>query len=101
MEQQEKTKEQLLYEALEKLQRTAEILRDLGFDVIDRFINIDTLSRPTAEAGFPVVNDGAQGIRVSYSQRRGFRIWFTNGFENPDSPRRQEVEERLRAEGLL
>ena len=97
----EKSREQLLNEALTKLQKTADILRDLGFDVVDRFINIDTLTRPTAEAGFPVVNDGAQGIRVSYSPRRGFRVWFTNGFEKPDNPRRQEVEECLRAEGLL
>ncbi len=99
--EQEKGREQSLYEALEKLQKTADVLRDLGFDVIDRFINIDTLSRPTAEAGFPIVNDGMQGIRASYSQRRGFKIWFTNGFENPDSPRRQEVEKRLQDEGLL
>ncbi len=99
--EQEKNREQLLYEALEKLQRTAGILKELGFDVIDRFINIGTLSRPTAEAGFSIVNDGAQGIRASYSLRRGFKIWFTNEFEDPNNPKRQEVEERLRAEGIL
>jgi len=84
----------------ERLQAIAHTLKEMGFDVQDRFISLDMLKNPTAIAGFPLVSDGANAIRVSYEKERGLVIWFTNGLEDPDDPRRQEVVKRLQQEGL-
>lgn len=105
----EKFKQQLVQESeppkiqedFVRLQNIVEILREMGFRVVNELINIDTLQSPSSEMGFPIVRDGLDGIRVSYSKRRGLRVWFTNGFENPENPRRQEVEKRLREAGLI
>ena len=62
---------------------------------------MERLKDPTAEMGFPVVRDGVDGIRVSYSKRRGLIVWFTNGFEDPEDPKRKEVTEKLKKAGLF
>ena len=85
---------------LERLQAIAHILKEMGFDVQDRFISLGMLKKPTAIAGFPIVSDGLGAIRVSYEKERGLVIWFTNGLEDPDDPRREEVVKRLQQEGL-
>lgn len=92
--------EQKLLDAFDRLQKVAHILREMGFKVIDDLITLDTLKDPTSMAGFPIVRDGVDGIRASYTNRRGLIIWFTNGFEDPDDPKRQEVTQRLKKEGL-
>jgi len=76
------TSEQVTSEmALEGLQVIAEFLKSKGFTVIDRFITLEVIKAPTAPMGFPIVSDGLQGIRASYSSRSGLKIWFTDGFE--------------------
>lgn len=92
---------QRLGEAFNRLRSIVELLRGLGFQVIDRFISVDRLRDLTSEMGFPIVRDGADGIRVSYSKRDGLKIWFTNGFEDQENPRRKEVETRLKEAGLI
>ncbi len=84
-----------------RLQNIAAALREIGFRVIDRFISPDMFADPSSEMGFPIVRDGGDGIRASYSKRDGLRIWFTNGFEDPDNPRRKEAEDRLKELGLM
>ena len=93
--------EQGLREDFARLQDIAEVLREMGLRVIDSNVTIDRLKNPTSEMGFPIVRDGADGIRASYSKREGLKIWFTNGFENPANPRRQEAEAKLRKMGLV
>lgn len=85
-------------EALNQLRQAVNILREMGLEVIDRFITEDRLA---SEIPFPVVMDGLNGIRAEYSKRRGLEIWFTNGFEDPNDPRRLEIEKRFRENGLL
>ena len=92
--------EQKLLESFNRLRQIANILREMGFKVIDTMITLDRLKDPTSIAGFPIVRDGADGIRASYTKRRGLIIWFTNGFEDLDNQKRQEVQQRLRKEGL-
>jgi hypothetical protein len=90
-----------LKQDFERLQSIAVILRDMGFEVTDRLISLDFLRQATdQEHSFPIVEDGAQGIRVSTHKKRPLRVWFTNGFEDPANPRRQEVERRLKEVGL-
>lgn len=92
---------QKLQENFNRLQSIAEILREMGLQVIDNFITIERLQNPTSEMGFPIVRDGVDGIRASYSKRRGLIIWFTNGFEDPNDPKRQKIIKRLQEEGLM
>ena len=49
---------------------------------------------------FPIVREGADGIRVTRSRRGGITVSFTNGFENPKDPKRMEVTEELRKSGI-
>jgi len=84
-------------EALDKLQRATDILREMGLEVIDRFITGDRL---ISGLPFPIVKDGLDGIRAEYSKRRGLKIWFTNGFEDPNNPERRKIEKRLNEAGL-
>ena len=97
-ESQNRTPEQFpISEALDQLRYAADILREIGLEVIDRFITEDNLA---SEMSFPIVRDGLDGIRAKYSKRRGLKFWFTNGFEDPDDPKRQEIERRLEEAGL-
>ena len=96
------------FERLERdfecLEQIARILRESGLNVIDRSISIERLKNPTAEMGFPIVRDGADGIRISYysrKSRKGLKVWFTNGFEDPENPKRKEVTEKLKKAGLF
>ena len=93
--------EQKILEAFNRLQKIAHILGEMGFQVLNSMITLDRLKDPTSEMGFPMVRDGVDGIRASYTKRQGLVIWFTNGFQDPDNPKRQEVEQRLKKEGLI
>ncbi|MDD4477123.1 MAG: hypothetical protein PHY40_03110 [Patescibacteria group bacterium] len=92
---------QKLSEDFNRLQKIIKILREMGLRIVKNPITIDTLYSPTSEIGFPIVRDGANGIRASYSKIDGLKIWFTNGFEEPDDPKRQEIEKRLKKEDLI
>jgi len=95
------TKEQLLDQAFSRILKIVEVLRSMGFRINDHLINKDIFASPTACAGVPLVADGSDSIRASYDDYYGdLRIGFTNGLENPNNPRRQEVVERLKSEGL-
>jgi hypothetical protein len=58
--------EQKLLEGFNRLQRVANILREMGFQVINNMITLEKLKDPTSEMGFPIVRDG---IRASYTNR--------------------------------
>ena len=85
-------------EALDQLRRASDILREIGLNVLDRFITEDSL---TSKMPFPIVRDGVDGIRAEYSKREGLKIWFTNGIEDPNNPKRREIEKRLNEAGLM
>lgn len=86
-----------LSDAFYQLQKTSEILKKIGLEVIDDLITEDELAK---ELPFPIVRDGLDGIRATYSKRRGLKIWFTNGFEKPDDPKRIEIVKQLQKSGL-
>jgi hypothetical protein len=86
-------------EALRQLQYAGDILREMGLRVIERNL-VDREDDFARGAPFPIVRDGLDGIRASYSKSRGLKIWFTNGFEDPKNPKRQEIAQRLREAGL-
>lgn len=88
--------------AFEKLLRIHSILKEMGFRIWDYAASVDNFRKQwEAETAFPLVLDGGNGIRVSSNKRTGIMaVWFTNSFEEPDNPRRMEVEKRLKAEGL-
>ncbi len=49
---------------------------------------------------FPIVNEGAQGIRVTRSRKGELTVSFTNGFEDPKNPKRVEITSKLREKGF-
>jgi hypothetical protein len=63
----ELSKELRLQESFGKLQRICEVLAELGMKVRNDLVTVDQLKRPTATMGFPIVSDGLDGIRASYS----------------------------------
>ncbi len=100
----EAEREAAVQEAFVSLQAVAQILRDMGFKVIDDFITLERLNDPVTREGgaFPIVRDGADGIRVvfgrDYVKGKGYvmNIVFTNGFEEPDNPQRMAVVEKIK-----
>jgi hypothetical protein len=53
-----------------------------------------------SDSAFPLAQDGVQGIRISRSREGQLKIWFTNGFENPNNPKRIEITQKLREKGF-
>ncbi|BFT94770.1 MAG: hypothetical protein MNSN_07100 [Minisyncoccus archaeiphilus] len=92
---------QEMNESMEKLRDILAVLRELNFRVLNEDMLLESLKEETAKAGFPIVRDGVDGIRVSYSEGNGLRIYFTNGFMDDNHPRRLEVEAKLKEEGLI
>ena len=90
-----------IQEDFKHLQCIIELLRGMGLRVIDKSITMERFQDPTSEIGFPIVKDRANGIRASYSKREGLQIWFTNGFEDPKDPKRQEIERQMKDAGLI
>ena len=85
----------------ERLKTIHSILTEMGFTVWEfatSFENFKELWKE--EKAFPLVDDGANGIRAIPHKDRGLVVTFTNEYEEPDDPIRQKVEERLKAEGL-
>ena len=95
------TPETQVQKDFEGLKKMIKVIGEMGFQVIERPTTPDILEDPTSEAGFPLVHDGVDGIRASYTKDRGLVIWFTNTFEDPQNSQRQEVVQRLREEGLM
>jgi len=80
------------YIALEKVITLGKKLKELGLTPCERFFNIETLKNPTAIAGIPIVEDGQNGIRISYENGE-LDLWFTNAFEDPKNEIRIKVQE--------
>jgi hypothetical protein len=49
---------------------------------------------------FPVAREGLDGVRAKRMPNGNFRVFFTNGFEDPNDPKRMEITEKLRVEGF-
>jgi len=82
-----------------ELKKVLEVLKGLGFALTEY---TDEIIQSQWDDGntFPIVNDGAQGIRVTRWRRGGITISFTNDFEDTKNPRRIEATEELRKKGI-
>ncbi len=92
----ESNNEEQIQADFEKLQKVANCLKELGYNVIDRFITKESMCDRMSEFGFSLITDGACAVRASYSKRDGLEIWYTNGFEDPDNPERKVIEEKIK-----
>lgn len=79
-------------EAVAKILRFAEKLKELGFTPAERFFNLETLQNPIAMAGFPAIEGEGNSIRFSYD-RGVLTLWFTNLFADPENEMRKKVQE--------
>jgi hypothetical protein len=76
-----------------------EVLLTCGLDVCkysDEIIQRQFEERYT----FPIVNDGAQGIRITRDRKGDLTVSFTNSFEDPRNEKRKEVTKILRERGI-
>ena len=85
----------------EKLKKISLILKEMGFEIREYALSPEEFKRNRDNGiEFPVVEDGAQGIRIASSKIGEIAVSFTNGFEDPGNHRRIEVEKKLKNEGL-
>jgi len=88
--------------AFQQLQKIAAILAEMGLNVRSYINDSDEIKLEwMRDTAFPVALDGCDGIRASRNRKDdGFIIWFTNGFENPENPQRQEITTKLKEAGF-
>lgn len=101
-EELDKKREKITFdEAYQQLQGILIVLSESGFNVPEFCYTEETVKEDWEKKyDFPIARDGLDGIRVTRTLDGGFRVWFTNGFERPDNPRRREITEKLRAKGF-
>lgn len=83
----------------QQLQEIWSILQELGLTPTNYPAEV-VQSQWDMGSTFPIVNEGAQGIRVTRSRRGELTVSFTNGFEDRENQKRAEVTERLRERGF-
>lgn len=91
--------------AFSELQEIASILSNMGLDVREYIYDENPITGIKRDwegnIPFPLVSDGLDGIRASSDKKSGhFRIWFTNGFEYRDNPKRIEITKNLKEAGF-
>ncbi|MFA6382271.1 MAG: hypothetical protein WCX08_03350 [Candidatus Buchananbacteria bacterium] len=101
-EQKQRQLEASFDNAFHQLQEIATILAETGLNVRTYVSDPDMIKTEwMRNTAFPIVSDGLDGIRVSRNRENsGFIVWFTNGFEKPDNPQRQEITAKLKAAGF-
>jgi hypothetical protein len=77
---------------LEQLPKVVEYLQSLGLRSAIHDIEDAKQYLQTFGHSLPLVRDGVDGIRADYDKRRDeLKIWFTNGYEDPENEQRQEI----------
>ncbi|TAK04720.1 hypothetical protein EPO33_01860 [Patescibacteria group bacterium] len=85
----------------DRLVAIVEFLRQEGFRVCDDLVTYEMMTSEIAQRhATPMVWDGSQGIRYKYDPYRGLIISFTNGFEEPDDPRRVRIVKWAKEKGF-
>ncbi|MSU75075.1 MAG: hypothetical protein EXS55_00970 [Candidatus Magasanikbacteria bacterium] len=81
---------------LQILRKIGEVLRGLGFSIVEQNIEKKFLLTEAAALGIPLVEQGSQGIRFVYRKTRGdLKVFFCNSFAHPDSADRVRVVEAI------
>ena len=101
--------EELFFEkAYAKVLQVANILKQMGYTLCESLLDHDKMHDSFIRKNpFPLIREGANGIRCSINfvhfTDPGYGeliVWYTNGFEGEDNPKRLAVQEKLVAEGL-
>ena len=84
------------------LQKVLKILSELGLNPPEYCFDKSIIKKQWDERYvFPIAREGADGIRANYrSRNKKIMISFTNGFEDPQDPKRLEVTAKLREAGF-
>ncbi|MCX6740679.1 MAG: hypothetical protein NTZ49_05655 [Candidatus Parcubacteria bacterium] len=97
------TKRDRLYNELQKI---GELLKKSGMTLWQSLDNQTVFNEQWEQMqgaiySYPLVMDGANGIRANIGKRENnWTITFTNGFEELTNPKRQEVTKLLRDNGF-
>lgn len=93
--------EESIKSEFERLVKIYSILTEMGFKVWEYAGAFEGFKQCWDDGmAFPLVWDESNGIRASINTDRGLVIWFTNGLEEADNPKRIAVVEKLKAENL-
>src|SRR3990167_3971957 len=93
--------EQEFKQAFGQLQEIITVLSEMGMRIPEYCHSEKFVKKQwDAKLDFPIARDGSDGIRISRSKTGGFKVWFTNGFENADNEKRKEITEKLREKGF-
>ena len=100
--EQEQSKENPQFEsAFQELQGIVAVLKELGLDVPEYCFQKSFIQEQLERKNtFPIARDGMDGIRARQSRTGGFRVFFTNGFDDPNDSRRVEIATKLREKGF-
>lgn len=87
--------------AFQQLQNIIALLAKIGFTIPEYCYSKEKIKEYwNNKFAFPIAKEGLDGIRASRSRNGEFRIWFTNGFEDPKNPKRLEITAKLREQGF-
>jgi len=91
--------------AFDELQKIAAILSEMGLNIREYVYDENPITGIKGDwergTGIGLVSDGLDGIRATRNKDcNGFKIWFTNGFEDQDNPQRKEITKKLKEAGF-
>jgi predicted aspartyl protease len=88
-------------QAYAELQQILDLLANMDLQIVEFGRDEDIIRRQWEDKyPFPIVRDGADGIRVKRERDGHFKVWFTNGFEKPEDPQRVEIVQKLTTAGF-
>lgn len=88
-------------EGYKQLQIALDIIQTLNLTVPNYCHQPETIQKNwKAHTPFPIAREGVDGIRATFKRDGSLRIFFTNGFDNPEDPKRKTLAEKLRSEGF-
>lgn len=84
--------------SLDKLKVIMDYLKSINMEATPHMRDVGAATKSLLEGKpVPLVSDGLCGVRISYNRRLGrLKVWFTNGFENPEEPTRKKIEEWIK-----
>lgn len=88
-------------QAFRQLREILDILEENGFTVPEYCYSPKKIKQNWQEKNpFPIARDGLDGIRAKLMPNGKFRVFFTNGFEDPEDPKRVEITKILKEKGF-
>jgi len=88
-------------QAFQQLQGILDMLEKNGFTVPKYCYSPEKIKQNWQNKyAFPIAREGLDGIRAKRMPDGNFRVFFTNGFEDPENSERVEITKKLKEKGF-